>query len=154
MFTAIDVNKNKTVGLLEVQAELRDISADLILKKLKTVSSLKKMFYALDMEGRGFIDVTQFSEMVEIGYKKVPQPETDLLFRVVDNLSKGFVTLDDLTKAFSSTEAVQVLPVTSSPKDLFMPLLYKLKFKLNLNADSIFTKFKDHPSGTTLTSFG
>jgi hypothetical protein len=66
-----------------------------------------------------------------------------LLFRVVDTQNKGYLTQQDLQNAFSNIESVLDSEIKAAPKDLFMPLLFKVKSRLNLNGDAIYHKFKN-----------
>lgn len=73
-----------------------------------------------------------------------------MLFRVVDKDCRGYLTETDLQNAFKNIELTLDRNVSGNPKDLFMPFVYKIKIKLSLRADAIFTKFRNGNNKVTI----
>ena len=104
---------------------------------------MKKGFKAADPNETGRLDVMQFAELIKLGAKTASKMEMDTLFRVVDKQGKGYLTEQDLTYALANIGSVLNQEMVVLPKDLLMPLLYKLKNVIVINADGVFTKFRN-----------
>lgn len=53
----------------------------------------------------------------------------------------------DLSEAFNNIESVLNSKINTLPKDLFMPLLEKVRNRLNLSGEAIYDKFKNEKTG-------
>ena len=132
------------MSLAEIKAEFADIDVAMILKDIRDQNmDVPKLFKTLDPSGNGRLDVIQFADLINLGSRTASKAEVDLLFRVVDKDCRGYLTEADLQNAFKNIELTLDRNVSGNPKDLFMPLVYKIRVKLSLRADAIFTKFRN-----------
>jgi hypothetical protein len=139
------------VSLAEIKAEFADIDVAMILKDIRDQNmDVPKLFKTLDPSGKGRLDVIQFADLINLGSRTASKAEVDLLFRVVDKDCRGYLTEADLQNAFKNIELTLDRNVSGNPKDLFMPLVYKIKIKLSLRADAIFTKFRNGNNKVTI----
>lgn len=84
------------------------------------------------------LSIIQFAELINLGVRTTPRSEIDILFKAVDKNHKGYLTKADLKQAISEIDSVLQANVVISPKDLFMPLLYKITKRLSLGAEAVF----------------
>lgn len=113
----------------------------MILKEMKGID-IKKLFATVDVNENGKLDVVEFAELINLGCKSASQEEVNLLFNVLDKQNLGYLTLQDITQV--DYNKILEVQIQTQPNDLFMPLMHKLKHRLNLRADAVYDKYQNN----------
>lgn len=148
MFKHIDIDGSNSITIDELQQELSVINSALVLDKIKeTVDSVKdmtvlKLFEVYDADHNGGIDVVEFSKLVEHNNAECGKYEIDLLFNSVDKQAKGFITLNDLTRALNNIDEVFVSKVHIHPNDILLPFTTLAMKRNNRSTSQLFERFK------------
>lgn len=145
LFRAVDIDKSGRIDLNEVKLELSNVNAAMVLRELKNTKKTVEDLFKIVKQGSDDdkLMINQFAELINLGVKTTPKDEIDILFKAVDRSHKGYLTKADLKNAMAEIDSVLQANVVISPKDLFMPLLYKITKRLSLGADAVFQKFRD-----------
>jgi Ca2+-binding EF-hand superfamily protein len=145
LFRAIDIDKSGSIELDEVKLELANVNAALVLKDLKNCGKTVEELFKVAKFGKDDdkLTIVELAELINLGVKTTPKTEVDIIFRAVDKKHNGYLTKADLKSAMEQVDSVLQASVVVSPNDLWMPLLTKIRKRLSLGADAIFTKFKD-----------
>lgn len=153
LFKAMDVDRSESITMDELWLELKQINCALVLDSIKKTSNvgskdaknkrtMKEFINVYDNDNDGQIDVVEFAEMVNTATEKTDPEEIDLLFKTIDKQAKGYITSDDLQKAFDDANQVFIKKVLIQPSDILLPLATKTKSRLTRTTQQLFDHFK------------
>lgn len=140
LFRAIDIDRSGKIDLNEVKLELANVNAAMVLRELQnTKKTVEELFKTVKQDyDNDKLTIVEFSELINLGVRTTPKAEIDILFKAVDKNHKGYLTKADLKSAIAEIDSVLQANVIISPKDLFMPLLYKITKRLSLGAEAVY----------------
>lgn len=142
---ACDKDNSKEVSREELISECSRIHCGYVLQKLKIAienaksHTVESVFKAVDNNGNGQMEVTEFNEMIRLLYDTVDKYEVDALFKHFDTKGCGRITLEEFKKALKMPVSLENR-LQFSLHDFMTPLKTKLQ-KCQIRPEAIFDKF-------------